>query len=316
MTSWQLFQYLNIFEYHRIERHPVYDREHDRTIDWTRLTERTVRRFAPIVPLLATAYLLITWLDSQLQSQADLLLLIGAGLFLLTPSLAPWSLALGMMIGPAVAAERQRGTWVLLCMIPGGIEPILLAKLRAMLWPLRYPLHLMRHIWLIMSFPIALGITRAVAAKFELTNPETASAAEMICASGGLVLLGGIVVLAGAMAIFVADRAHQLILMMMGALTVSANARSLQMASVGAVTAALLLWLAETAGAAALVLLLPGQRPYTDMNTLALLLLGPVGAYAIDLDIVPALVATAITFTAREIAIRALWRWTLHAARG
>ena len=39
MTSWRLFHYLNIFEYHRIERHPVYDREHDRTIDWTRLTD-------------------------------------------------------------------------------------------------------------------------------------------------------------------------------------------------------------------------------------------------------------------------------------
>lgn len=315
MTAWQLFRHLNIFNHHPTERHPVYQREAERAIDWTRLTERIVHTLSGVIPAFAAAYLLAGLLNSPLQSYLDIVLVAGMVGFVLLPSLAPWSLAFGLLIGPAVARERVRGTWAVLRVIPGGVEPVLLAKLRAALWPLRHPLHIIRHIWLVMAFPVGLGVMQGFSALLGISQPGTIPTVMQFCASGGLLAGALFGLLAAGMALYFIDRVHQLIAMALAALAVSTGARSTRMALVGGVTAALLAWIAETAGAALLVLALPGDRVTSDMNALGLLVLGPVGGYVIDLQPIPALVAAAITLAAREIAIQALWRWSLWAAR-
>lgn len=310
MFSWQIYRHLNIFNHHAIEQHPVYRRESGRVFDWTRYTESVVRVLIPAAGIFAVLYLLLSWLDSPLVDILHVVLYWAILMLALVPSLAPWALPIGVLIGPSVAEEHERRTWAILRVIPSGIAPLLLAKMRAGLWPLRHPLHVLRHLWLVMALIVAFGLLQASRNAWGSTLPLHLP----VCAPWEWTTIASVLLLAAGVIAFFADRVQQVILMVLAALAVSTTARSSQWALVGAVVAAFLAWALETASAVVLVRLLPGTNALRALNIAGLMVLGPFGGFAIDLPLASVLTGMTLMLAGREIAIRVLWCYTLRAA--
>jgi hypothetical protein len=310
VSSWLIFRHLNIFNHHPIERHPVYRRESGRVVDWTHYTEPAMRVLFPVMSGFAALYLLLSWTHSPWLTMLNTMAYWAILVLALLPSLAPWSLPIGVLVGPSVAEELEHKTWSVLRVIPAGIAPVLLAKARAGLWPLRHPLHIVRHLWLVEALIVGVGLLQAGQNAWSDTNPL----ALPLCAPGEWTFIASVGLLLGGGAIFFVDRIQQITLMTVTALAVSTTARSSQWGLVGAVTAAFFVWALETASAFVLLIILSGNAVLRTLNVVGLIILGPLGGYAIDLALGPALTGIALTLIAREIAIRGLWWWSVRAA--
>lgn len=224
----------------------------------------------------------------------------------LLPSLALWIVPLGALLGPCIARERMNHTWDVLRVTPADTEMIVLGKTHAAMWRLYPAIRSARTVLLLASLaPAALSMNLLDS----LTMTYTTS-------HGGICGAGIVFMLAGAL-IFMLDRMQQFTLMGAAALAISVSARSVERGTVSATLAAGIAWLVDVGIAVVLLAVLPRWVTLGIANRTALLvMLGPLGGYLAELHIHEATVCIAGTFIARELAIRALWRWTIHTAAG
>ena len=223
---------------------------------------------------------------------------------LLLPSLMLWILPLGSSIGPIIARERVNQTWDVLRLIPINTELILLTKLHAALWPLYSLIRLAQGLLLLASLAVAtlsLNLLDSLTMTYPTTHGE-------ICGSGiGLMVAGAMV--------FILDRMQQFTLMGAAALAASASAQSAQQGTVQATLAAGIAWIVDVGVALVALALVPRWMTLGVGSRAAILvMLGPVGGYIAEFHIHEATIFITGTFIMRELAIRALWRWSVRVA--
>jgi hypothetical protein len=310
MSSWRLFTYLTPFFSPRVH-HAIWRWDLKRAPGWTldalwdRVRQVSTLLFVLIVFVYASAWCLAPWLQYSRPAVIPWPVLCMLAIpILLLPSLALWILPLGVIIGPTVARERLHHTWDVLRLIPATIDAILLAKIYAAFWPL-FPLIRRAGIALLLASLVAATLSLNLLDSLTLTYPTTHG---QIC-GGGIALL-----LAGA-GLYLFDRAQQFTLMTAAALVASASARSAQHAITQATLAAGVAWLVDVGMAAVMLAILPRWVTLgIGARAAILVMLGPTGSYMAELHIHEATACIAATFILRELAIRALWRWTVRLA--
>jgi hypothetical protein len=307
MTSWNLFRYLTPFWEPPIAE-PVFGREQTYPPVWRKAGPWAARAVKPGLLALAGLYALALILapmpvNALCAFSATYVIL---PLFALAPSLLLWTLPLGLALGPIIVREREGGTWDTLRATPLDTALIVLSKAQGALWPLRDLMALVRTLVIIVASGagafVLIVMARAV------FGPSDTLPLEVLCAASVVVAAAGALV-------FLADWAQQFVLMGLAALAVSAAAPSQRVALPGAIVAAFVAWMANAGLAWLMLLALPGHvlnEPSSLLPTLAAL--GPPVTYTLALTPAQILGVMAITFLLREIAIRAIWRWTLGAA--
>ena len=296
MTSWFLFRYFNVLAESPIDRHPLFTRALDNPPAWYGVVRRIAAKAGP---WLVAATLL--WLFIPIGTNS--IILYACGPVLLVPSLALWALPLGLALGPALAHERERRTWELLRVTPNDTATLVLIKARGALWWLREALFVLRLVLVAASFPVGAGLMYAVT---HTPNPRTGPP---------LCLATQLIVAAICALLYLMDRAQQLTLMMLAALGASAFSRSTRTAIPAATAAAGAAWLADAL--LALVISAPAAALWGRIdspNIPALIVLGPLVSFVIELAARGAFVAFGLTLILREIAIWALWRGIVRAA--
>ncbi len=304
MTSWQLLAHLVPFWESNAET-PVFRREAALPPVWQQAPVSWVRALALILAVCGLVFMLAVVRRSQ--PIASLCVAAGLSLIaLLAPSLLVWALPLGVTLAPVVVGERERGTWDMLRATPLPVETILLGKARGAMWRLRYGFTALRGVLLAVSVIagfISLGL---------LEHTTWLHGADL---PGGLICGGAVVVIAVGALLFLIDRAQQFVLMAVSALAVSASVESGRLALPGAIAAALVTWLADTGLGILLLALMPRASALALQTRLAaLVMLGPTANVLADLPLPQAALGVAMTLIGREIAVRLVWRWTVHTA--
>jgi hypothetical protein len=304
MPSWKLIRYFTPFWESDTEP-PLVAREARRPSIWSAAAMLlAMRGVIPALGLIAAAYVCGTALARNPIATlcfSNLLIL----LIVLPPSLAVWSLPLGLALGPVIVREREQGTWTILRATPIPTEAILLSKARGGTAQIDALLRLARGAILCAS--AVAGLISLYLVERLVMAHRTAFTPLGACGAGGIVILT-------AGALFALDRAQQFVLMAVAALAVSASATTTRMALPGAMVTAFGVWLADVSVAAMLLALQPGNSD-VHANAILLTTLGPLAGYLAAFDPLPAVGLIAGTFAVREIAVRLVWRWTVRAAR-
>ncbi|MBI5957705.1 MAG: hypothetical protein HY866_03150 [Chloroflexi bacterium] len=228
-------------------------------------------------------------------------------LVLLVPVLAFWFLLLGLTLAPVVVEERERQTWDVLRTTPLTTEAILLGKASGALWWMSDLVHLMIGLLILISMGIgliSLVITPTTTAGYPTGIPD-----QLLCAAT-------VIVPPVAALFFIMDRAQQFCLAAAASLAASASSRSVRAALASACGAAMVVWIVDVALALLAVVLLQPERFIfaSKGDWLALLTLGPMVSYLASFSLLKTTVCLLATLLLREFAVRALWRWTMHAA--
>jgi hypothetical protein len=306
MSSWRLLRHITPFWGSSLEN-AIFLREITRPPVWKQYSATASRLVGPFLVLLV----LLSLLGSQLSSPL-LFCLNGSTCLLLplvalAPSLLLWVLPLGLTLAPVVVLERERHTWDTLRMAPLNIEMILLSKTEGVLWWLRHLIRNMRVVLVLTSLGVGLISLTLIDNTFA-TDSSSIEPEGMCGIALGLMFVAAF--------IFLIDRAQQFVLMAVSALAVSATAPTLRVALPVASVATFFAWLADIGLAAILLALQPHHTlRFLELRAMALIILGPAAAFMIELAILPALAHIIGALIVREIAIRVLWRWTVHAAQ-
>jgi hypothetical protein len=306
MQSWQLFRHLIPLRESRVEFTPVFLRERHRSFRWW--TVSLPPRLAP-VSFPVAALIVIMYLAGLIFTPIPFVAYCLTGLLiwpmLLLPSLGWWALPLGLTLAPVVVRERAAGTWHTLRLTPLDIETILLSKARAALVRIRPLLIVFRAVLIAVSVIAAMASLNLI----EHLTHSYPSLSSNACGIGTLVM-------AITALVFLIDRAQQFVLMTVAALAVSASSGSERLSLPGANAAALLAWLVDLSAVIVVFSLHPGGAALRFSASLPLLVtIGPVGVYANYLSPGLAVLFVIMTLIIRELAVRLLWYWTLHAAR-
>ncbi|MBN1679370.1 MAG: hypothetical protein JW966_03710 [Anaerolineae bacterium] len=286
MNTWTLAHYLTDFALSFTN--PVFARERRRISD----------RLISVPPLNPWLVFVIGWAAAALLLALNLLLILVA-------VLAIWTLLAGLMLSRTVATERQAGTWDMLRLTPLHLDTILIGKASAALWPLRYLLIVVRGLLVLAA--VGVGV---ISLRFVPDILFTQSVwLPLICVVPlGMAVLGA--------AVFLFDRVQQLVLIALAALAASAASPSGRVAMVGAAAVVFVVWLLDICVAMIVLVVLPVRTTTTiGSDVIGLAALGSTAHYLRVLPFGQAALAVGVTLAAREITVRTLWRWTLHAAR-
>jgi ABC-type Na+ efflux pump permease subunit len=235
-----------------------------------------------------------------------LVLYLRSPLVPLLPVLLIWTLLIGLALAPTVVAEREQRTWETLRTTPLALDQIVLSKASGALWWLRHLVRAMTGVLLIAGIGVGLG-------SFVIASPPGGSGPGRL---PGLVLCGATVVLPlGSALLFILDRTQHFVLTCVAALGVSASSSTVRASLSGASVAVLSVLLVDT-GIAAIVLALQPGHVITEVGAHLLMqvTLGPTVSYLAELPLISMLLYVTVTLVARELVIRALWRWTLRRA--
>ncbi len=227
-------------------------------------------------------------------------------LVLFVPVHVAWTMILGLTLGPVVAGERQRGTWVLVRVTPLPLAELVLGRMGGALWWLRDLIRALTGGLLLVA--VGIGMVTLVVTP---TGGDNLTASPL---PGSVLCLGAFVVPVISAAIYIVERAQHFVLMVTAALTVSASTRTVRSALTGATTATLSIWLLDVAIAGGVIVAQPDYRMLAAGEWLALLTLGPLVGYLAALPLERALLLAGATLLIREVMIRALWRVVLHRA--
>lgn len=268
-----------------------------------------VDRIPPLAWIVIVGFYLAVVVHSR-SSQAPFCLnglLLLAPLVLFAPSLLVWALLLGLTLAPIIAREREDGTWEVLRTVPYSTEELLLAKAQGALASLR---DLLRRAWwlwyvqiqgLIAILIIGSGIA-LVSGIPGVSGREQGSLTQNLLCAGALGLV--LALIAG----YLFDRVQQLTLMIVAALAASTGSSSVREAATAAVTASLLAWGIDVmVGVAVLAVQPVGEVRDVGFSLAAMIVLGPVAGYLIELSPLVILPMALATYLARSIAIRQLW---------
>jgi hypothetical protein len=296
MSSWKLVRYL--ISFWRSIENPVFMRELDRPPVWHSFYMRLSR----------TAGISLVFGGVGCYLTTILVFYVHNLLVLLVPVLLFWFLLLGLTLAPVVVEERERQTWDVLRTTPLDTEAILLGKASGALWWMSDLIHLMIGLLILMAMGIgliSLVITPTTTAGYPEGVPD-----QLLCAAT-------LVVPPIAALFFIVDRAQHFGLAAAASLAASASARSVRAALASACGAALVVWLFDVALALiAVVLLQPDRFIFASKGDwLALFTLGPMVSYLASLSLYKTVGCLLATLAVREIGLRLLWRWTMHAAQ-
>ena len=264
----------------------------------------SLRRAAPgLVMVLALHALIIVFGQGQwndwLLTGTVVLIIVG---MMFGPSLLLWALPLGLAIGPAIVREREDRTWDLLRITPLDLDELLLGKIQGGLWWLRNPIRSLQTVTVLMGLIVAGA---AVITNNTLFRSD--------CETGCQFLLWGWMPFG--LAMFVLDRMQQFALMITAALAASATTRTTRTGLMVGSLATFGAWSAEIALGIVVLIIHPGQiTSYWMIPITAMIALGPVGGYLLEMRLSVLALAMVGTLLMREIAFRLLWRFTICAA--
>lgn len=234
------------------------------------------------------------------------LVLLNNLLVLLLPLLAAWAMILGLTLGPVVAGERQRGTWVLLRVTPLALAQVMLSRAGGALWWLRDLIRALTGGMLLTAIGIGM-VTLSLTPTGGDNLVRSSLPGSLLCAGVFVAPVMGAV-------IYALERAQHFALMVAGALAVSASTRTVRGSLTGATAVTLSIWLLDVALAGGVIVVQPGYKTLAAGEWLALVTLGPLVGYLTALPLARALLLAGITLLLREVAIRVLWRVALYRA--
>jgi ABC-type Na+ efflux pump permease subunit len=218
------------------------------------------------------------------------------------PSLLLWTIPLGLALGPAIVREREDRTWELLRTTPLDLESLLLGKIQGSLWWLRNPIRTL-HTIILLAGLLVTGATLMSNTTLFGTDCETACQ----------FLLWGWVPFS--LLLFVLDRMQQFALMIVVALAASSSSRTTRTGLVTGSLATFAVWLAEIGVGVLVLAAYPGQpTPHWAIPITAMVALGPIGGYLLELRFSLLVVAILATLALREIAFRWAWRYVMCTA--
>ncbi len=292
MTSWNLLRNLIFWQ---AAENPVFLRETGRAPLWYGYYRHGARAaFALLVVLAASCY-----------ATSSLVLDFENVLLLLAPWIGLWPVVVGLALAPVVVQERTQQTWDALRTTPLSLETILLGKAAAALWWIRAPVHGM--IGLLIVVAVGMGLVGLVVTP--LGSDPNVVPAFFVC--GAPLLIPALIA-----ALFVIDRAQHFALTAAAVLGAGASSHTVRQALAAGSGVALAVWFADVAAALLLIVLAPGPVGLHGAgDLLAVLLLGPVAAFLAEFSLTETVALVAVILALREVAIRVLWRWTLHGAQ-
>lgn len=289
-SSWQLLHELTAFR--QDDDNPVFRREMAAPPVWKRL--------APSPFALAGAGACVVVIGLRILAGTPLGLI-----FPVVPLLL--HLLIALALAPVITRERGRGTWAMLRATPYRPEDLLLGKAAGALSWLRGPFRNLSALLLVVG--IGTGFLSLIATVNAVENEPLGLPTPLLCGATVLLPMAAIVV-------FIADRLQQIMLVISATLALSASTSSLRTALTGAGVLALIIWLADIGLGLVLLTFNPDwlTGPLEGL-LLPLATLGPFNSFLLALPLGPMVLATALTLTLREIAIRGLWAWAIRAAR-
>ncbi len=303
MRSWTVWEHLIALKHDPLDN-PIVMRSVSTGMPPRWMGVPSLHRIAPgLLIVLALHALMILvgqggW-DDWFLTAAIVLIIMG---MMFGPSLLLWTLPLALAIGPAIVREREARTWDLLRTTPLDLDAVLLGKIQGGLWWLRRPIRSLQTIMLLSGLIVAVLTVIANDTLFA-SNCETACQ----------FMLWGWIPLA--LFLFVLDRMQQFALMIVVALAVSASSRTIRTGLVVGSLATFGVWIAEIALGLLVLIAHPGQMtPYWTIPITAMIALGPVGGYLLELRLSLLVLAMTGTLILREIAFRGVWRFTTCAA--
>ena len=226
-------------------------------------------------------------------------------LFLLLPRFLLIS-ATGLTIAPLVVDERVKGNWETLLAMPFSPRELLLGKVGGALWWLRYAFLAISALLFLVALSVGFVSLALIPTKLPGANEVPI-----------FVLCVGVLVLPVVWSIvFVVDRVQQFLLVISTAVAVSTSTSSPRTAFFSSMSAILIVWMMEAVFAGIVVTLQAGHSTLvSETSLLALVTLGPVVNFIVELNLAQTVFWTLCTLLGREIAIRSLWSWAEHRAR-
>lgn len=313
MSSWRLLRTFFAWDTGPSKQTPISKRESDLMPLWQ--SRRSSFRRVPVTLLLTASVTFV--IAAQVIDVPIVARCMNAGLIvfgpplLLLPSLMLWVIPLGVVLAPIIVRERVSGSWEILRAAPFTTEELLLSKTNGALRRLRGLVVSLGGLQaqLLAAILISLGLIEFLNAVNNLPEDRFSTEARSVLCLGGIALLA---VMAG---LFLLDRLQQLVLMIVAALALSTSSGSVQMALMRAVAATFVTWVVD-GGAAVLALLLQpaGQVQDLSYSAAAVVMLGPIGGYVIELPPVRLALFITATFLVREIAVHSLWRIAVRGA--
>ncbi|MBN2303184.1 MAG: hypothetical protein JXQ72_01825, partial [Anaerolineae bacterium] len=225
LLSWTLLQRLNVLNHSSLENHPVCLREVDFPPAWKTIDRALGRLLVVVVFGVIGALIIGTQYDSVVVACLNGAACLLFPALIVAPSLALWTLPLGLTLGPVIVRERERQTWDTIRTIPLDLDLLLVCKARGALWWLVGGLRNLRVLLAFMGSIVGLGALLVL---------DTSVNLERQIDSDLLMFVIVVIVLTGGMLLFVFDRAQQLVLMCLAALVTSATSRSMRVAVAGA----------------------------------------------------------------------------------
>jgi hypothetical protein len=314
MSSWRLFYYLlPRQEIPPNQRTPIFLREMTYVPVWQRSTQIIKRTPFRLLGLLTVLYVggLLVVNRSQTASCLTGLYLLLLPLLLFSLSLLLWILPLCVALAPIVVRERERESWELLCATPYSVEEILLNKMRAALWSLYYSLGRVGilQIQVLTMILLGAGAMQAISLVLDVEAIDIGPIARSLLCGGSLIL---VLLLTG---IFFLDRAQQLVMMAVAALTMSSLSSSTRAAFTSALIVVFLAWGFDVAAAIGVLALQPaGATRHLEFGIGTVITLGPIVGYMIGLKWIDMLLVIGMTLIIREAVIRGLWRLAVRSA--
>lgn len=294
MTSWTLFRYLTAFW--RLIDNPIFMRETERPPLWHTIYARLSK--ATGVSLMFGG--LFCYLSTLLVFYVNNLLI------LLLPLLLLWTFLIGLTLAPVIVGERERQTWDILRTTPMPNEMMVLGKASGALWWMSDLIHIM--MGLLVLIAIGIGLISLILTPTTPSGYPTGVPSELLCAAT-------LIVPPLTAVLFILDRGQQFVLIAVSSLTASAASRTLRTALASSVGAVLVVWLIDFGVALLVVAVLPNRVTSTGLgDMLALMTLGPMVGYLASFSLSKAIVLLLLTLVGREVVVRRLWRWTMHAA--
>ncbi|WP_119070635.1 hypothetical protein [Aggregatilinea lenta] len=213
----------------------------------------------------------------------------------------------GLTLGPTIARERAHQTWILLQIMPSGVESVLLDKLVGALSWIQGLLVFMGMLLVVGALGTGLLSLLLLPTGRGLTPdlPDT-------------VLCGWLLILPTATAaLFVVDRVQQYMLAVIVALATSATTRSITAGLFWTTLAVVGTWVLEAAITVVVLLAQPGG---TDLANRTLLLViatfGPLPSYMLGIDSAGRVVLLiAATLIVRDLLIGFMWRLAVRRAQ-
>ncbi len=309
--SWDLYRALNIYRRHSITRHPAYT-HHVARRSTRGIRFRSCLNWGVGGLVIMGVFLFVALAGDSASCVTPLCCLLPIALAVMFLPL--WTVPLSLALAPVIVHERTRGTWDLLRVTLLDLDTLIIAKARSALKGMRPLLNYLLVALLLMGLAVGLVFAAMILLWTEDFDPFGSGSSSD---SGLPLLIAGIAIGAVGLILFLADRVQQILCMGIAALAAGTSARKdARGAVLFGIGTALGVWVAEYVVALLIMFLLMTEPEIISISIWTVLFMGPMPGFLV-LAASPwrMLIAFGMMFSAREYALRGLWRWVLNAAQ-